>query len=470
MRMSSASAWVSCVWLVCLACSPGSAEGGEGGGEGGEAELESESSASTEPGSETQSTSESESQTTDETDSESQTTDEGESQTTDESESQTTDESDSQDSDPVKWDIGAPDIPPDCAGSGGDEIQSLIWIANSTQGSVSKIDTQEMVELGRYWVRADQDGNPSRTSVNTEGDMAVAARGGGVTKIYADADDCVESNGTPGIQTSSGANDILAWDQEECRAWHTPMPYTNMRAIAWTTGAYDAESCSWEGAKVWATGNTEAEGSVEVVRLDGDTGELEATIAIPEAPLPIGHGGYGAAVDEQGNLWVAQVYANLLIRVDYETLEYQTWDEPIHTYGMTYYEGNVYLCNRHVSRFDPDTEQFETALIEDWQGFFGHAGGCMVDGEGILWKTIDSRLYGVDTDTLEIVDTIQMPEGMQWGVAVDFDGYVWTIPRNGSTAYRVDPADHTIESIGGLVGAYTYSDMTGFVLNGVAAG
>ena len=129
----------------------------------------------------------------------------------------------------------------------------------------------------------------------------------------------------------------------------------------------------------------------------------------------------------------------------------------------------IYLPD-HISRFDPVSEQFETVLLEDWQGFYGHAGSCMVDGDGILWKTIDDMLYGVDTTDLSVVDMIQMPEGMQWGVAIDFYGYVWTIPRNGTTAYRVDPTDHTIESIGGLVGAYTYSDMTGFMLNGVAAG
>lgn len=386
-----------------------------------------------------------------------------------ESESESESESSASDEGGIKWDTLAPDLEPDCEAGSGD-AESFIWIANSSQGSVSKIDTQAMVELGRYQARPDGGGSPSRTSVNTEGDMVVAARDGGVTKIWADEADCVESNGQPGIQTSVGNGQILAWDDEECRAWHTPLPYTNMRAIAWTTGEWDPETCTWNDAKIWATGNTASEGSVEVIRLDGETGELEATVAIPEAPLPIGHGGYGAAVDEDNNLWVAQVYANLLIKVDFETLEYETWNEPIHTYGMTYYEGNVYLCNRHVSRFDPQTEQFETALIEDWQGFYGHAGGCMVDGDGILWKTIDDTLYGVDTADLSIVDQIAMPEGMQWGVAVDFYGYVWTIPRNGTTAYRVDPDDHSIESIGGLVGAYTYSDMTGFVLQGVAAG
>ncbi len=38
----------------------------------------------------------------------------------------------------------------------------------------------------------------------------------------------------------------------------------------------------------------------------------------------------------------------------------------------------------------------------------------------------------------------------------------------GSQAYRLDPVDGSFETIGGLVGAYTYSDMTGFALRSVS--
>ena len=94
----------------------------------------------------------------------------------------------------------------------------------------------------------------------------------------------------------------------------------------------------------------------------------------------------------------------------------------------------------------------------------------MVDEEGTMWKSMNDRLLAVDTTTFQVTDTVQMPEGMLWGVAIDYDGYVWAIPRNGTKAYRVDPDTHDIQSVGGLVGAYTYSDMTGFLLNAVAAG
>ena len=52
------------------------------------------------------------------------------------------------------------------------------------------------------------------------------------------------------------------------------------------------------------------------------------------------------------------------------------------------------------------------------------------------------------------------------GISVDFNGYVWAVTQ-GTEAYRLDPADGSFEVVKGLVGAYTYSDMTGFALSAV---
>jgi hypothetical protein len=95
-------------------------------------------------------------------------------------------------------------------------------------------------------------------------------------------------------------------------------------------------------------------------------------------------------------------------------------------------------------------------------------GGCMGDGEGILYRGGYAQIHGIDTNTLEVVRTLdvgQPGDDYIWGVAVDFDGYVWGVPRNGSKAYRVDPDTNTITFlIDDFVQAYTYSDMTGFAL------
>jgi hypothetical protein len=128
---------------------------------------------------------------------------------------------------------------------------------------------------------ADAAGNPSRTSVDLSGDVAVANRNGGVTKVYALSERCAESNGTPGIQTAEGP-EFLPWGEEECVAWYTPMNYVSQRPVAWTRGTFDARTCSFHGQKLWTAGMN-IPGTIDIIRLDGDTGAIEALITIPDA-------------------------------------------------------------------------------------------------------------------------------------------------------------------------------------------
>jgi hypothetical protein len=90
---------------------------------------------------------------------------------------------------------------------------------------------------GRYIVRPDSaSGSPSRTSVNLTGDVVTANRSGGVDQgLRARVESCVESNGMPGIQTSTDAN-FLPWGVEECVAWHTPMNYVSQRPVGVDAG------------------------------------------------------------------------------------------------------------------------------------------------------------------------------------------------------------------------------------------
>ena len=128
------------------------------------------------------------------------------------------DDDDGDDDDEPHFDIGEPDTgdgdPP-----GDEELEfSYIWIANTGEGTVSKIDTQTLEEVGRFQTRPDTFGSPSRTSVSRAGNVAVANRHGGVVKIYADHADCADTNGQAGIQTSTDATP-LPWGQDECIAW-----------------------------------------------------------------------------------------------------------------------------------------------------------------------------------------------------------------------------------------------------------
>ena len=346
---------------------------------------------------------------------------------------------------------------------------SYIWIANSTQGTVSKINTRTLVEEGRYLTR-DTLGSPSRTSVSVDGRaVAVANRFGGVVKIWANAEDCAGNN------TSSGAADIKPWGTDDCVAWYTPFATaTSQRPVAWTTGTLDETNCEWNEQKVWTAeggGGTVNSGmcSDDVVRvhlLDGETGVVEQSIELNYPCTTFGF--YGGAVDSNNDLWLTRLFENSpgAIRVDFETMEH---DEapPFYGYGITVdHEGKIWGATGVPGKWDPATSMWTTIA-----GSINNYGvGLAEDPTGRMWVGIVGGIQAIDVATMALGPTVMFPgEASQCkGISVDLDGFIWAVPDSQDRAYKVDPEALTYDMIGGLVGAYTYSDMTGGAINSVA--
>mgnify|MGYP000331863209 CR=1 FL=1 len=372
----------------------------------------------------------------------------------------------------LKFDLGGqPDVGNhSCDGMGmgmGDPEFSYIWIANTVQGTITKLDTQTMTELGRYQTRPDTNGSPSRTSVNLSGDVAVANRNGGVTKVYARTSDCQDQNGTPGVQTSTGKLDILAWGQEECVAWHTPFAYTTQRPVAWTAGTFNKATCEWEGQKLWTAGAfSDQSMGIDAVLLNGDTGAIEATIPVPVAVN--GFGAYGGAVDADGDFWF-MTYVNSfpLVEVDLETLTYQIYDPPpeVHPYGITIDHNNRVWFGADIggtARFDPATDEWNVLQGLTGLGIQEHPDGYMWMG---TWPT--TGIQAIDVETMALGPFIPLASPSQTkGVSIDFYGYVWLVDMTQS-AWRIDPDTLLYDVYTGLDMPYTYSDMTGWGLTNV---
>jgi hypothetical protein len=375
--------------------------------------------------------------------------------------------------DAPKFDVGgASDFPPEgCGdGKGGGLDFSYIWIADSTQNAVSKIHTETMIEEGRYLVHPGA-GNPSRTSVSLSGDVAIANRAGGLTKVFANVGDCVESNGMPGIQTSSGGADVLAWGVEECIAWHVPMAYSTQRPVAWSPGDFNPATCTYSNEKAWTTGaQNNVSGSVVTVVVDGDTGVIEQEIPMPEIQIGF-YGAYGGAFDPDGDYWFVDAgndgATQELVRVNHVTYTYEIWmTPPISPYGFTVDTlGRPWIAgfSGGVSRFDPSTELFDTNMAITGLGI-------QEDADGVMWMAHYpwdwEGVYGIDRDTMAVVDMIPLPSNLAKGVSIDFEGYVWVVDQ-GTSAFRIDPATGSFDTFVGLTGPYTYSDMTGWGLKNV---
>jgi hypothetical protein len=364
--------------------------------------------------------------------------------------------------------LAIPDTALGCGGPGEDFEFSFLWAANSNEGTITKLDTKTVTEVGRFIVRPDSSGSPSRTSVSLSGHVAVANRNGGVTKIYADAQFCQESNGQPGIQTSTDIQ-ALAWGQEECVAWYRPMAYQSQRPVAWGPGQFNQGSCQWTDEELWTSGSNQGL-SLDIYVLDGDDGSTKEMIEVPLGGNGLTndfngmyYGIYGGAVDGNGDFWGTQLGSNAkLIRVNRDDMTWQTWQPPDNAwwYGMTVdNDGMVWMCSDTVGRFDPETETWATAWV-------GGSAGCMADAteNGLLWMADGLGIVGVNRDTLQVEQ--QWPSNGSYGISIDFEGYVWAVAY-GNNANKVDPATGQVWTYGGLAGAYTYSDMTGYALSHV---
>ena len=352
---------------------------------------------------------------------------------------------------------------------GGETMYSYIWIANSPEGTVSKINTKTTIEEARYTIGPGGN-DPSRTSVNLFGDAVVVDRaGGGIVKIGVKEDHCVDSNGTPGIQTSTGPGNVLPWGQDDCVLWRTELASlayeTGARPVAWEGGLVDG--CAAPNPRVWVGWYDGANGHFR--RLDGSSGAILDSVG----PVPwsgLSYGPYGGASDKDGNFWVVGWQLGPLIKIDADSLVVTNYPIPgtitpqEWTYGMALDKnGDAWIASAYsVYHFRHETE---TWLEIPVPGAFSMR-GLMVDKDGIAWVATNSPagLAAIDTATETVLaPSIAIPGAVvPVGVSIDVDGYVWVVDQAANAAFKIDGDTYQLAGMTtGLNQPYTYSDMTG---------
>ncbi len=378
-------------------------------------------------------------------------------------------------------DTGEPPCEP---GGVGDEF-SYLWIANTDQGSVSKINTNTMLEVARYYTDPVQSGaaSPSRTSVSLDGRFMVVSNRdtGSITKIAANEIDCVDKNNDNVIQTSKDKAQLLPYAQDECILWTTKLTINNHqwgpRATTFGLPDWNIDTCKYENEKVWV-GYMVGQGMAQMARLNSYTGAIEEKVNIPNFPLYGNYSPYGAAVDPDGNIWTSAVTHRAAIRIDVKTLEVKRWDSPdadAH-YGITIdAEGRVWFANYGghgghggVSFFDPKTEK--------WKVIPGSTGNLWrsvaADDKGRIWVSNNGGPFGcgllqIDGDDETITNFHTFTQcGTPVGVGLDGKGKVWMIDYNGWT-WQMDPITFEKKQLPVANVHYTYSDFTGSGLSGI---
>jgi streptogramin lyase len=370
---------------------------------------------------------------------------------------------------------------------------TFLYVANSDEGTVSKIDTTTGREVARYLsalCRSDPrnrgsascSGNaPSRTAVDFNGDVWVANRAfgqqGTVTKIA--HRDCPDLNQNGRIDTSSDVDGdgriSLANPQEylgeddECILFTVNVGGIDAipRAIA-----LDAGDIEFGGpGRAWVGTYNE----LRFYRLDPGDGHVQVQVDIGLHP-------YGAAIDSRGQLWATDVNTGTITSIDTGTLavgpviKLTDWSG---SYGIAV-DGRdrVWVggyAQEGAARYNPADG---STLVVSTPGL-GVGRGIAADAAGYIWLAhswltdgtrigrltrfraddgSELRVYDFPADALETI-----------GVGIDFDGRAWGVNRQTDNTCRVEPQSGQVECFPTGHGTYTYSDFTGFALRNFTA-
>lgn len=380
-----------------------------------------------------------------------------------------------------------------------------IWIANTNLNTVAKINVDTFVEEGRYRVNTGtgSDGvDPSRSSVNLEGDVFVGSRTGyGLTRISSLGAACPDTNGDGVITTSTDATP-LPYGQDDCVLWFTKLtPTGKVRGVA----AQDVLAQTIvmpqpsgppkvmeteEEHYVWVGSNNDGNPS-NLWKLDAKTGAILITMV---APVPI----YGLAMNGNGILYMTNGYfGDQIAWVDTAQCRDQATCDALvpltcsvtctttscpatcdgagigilnlaggladaKAYGITVdCKQRVWLggiTGSNVRRYDP-SQPANMRLVEAAGTTGVH--GIGADRKGFVWGATGSSVIRIDAEAL----TSTTIAGASKGIGIDTNGRVWSIPQ-GPTATVIEPGPGLMDAtmfttVGNLGVPYTYSDMTG---------
>jgi streptogramin lyase len=388
-----------------------------------------------------------------------------------------------------------------------------MWIANTGENTVSKIDIETGHEVARYASVMALEGLPegpipyptgnpnpdtaqgclncpSRTAIDFNGDAFVANRAfyaqASVTKFANDLTRCVDRDLSGSIDTSTDANgdgvidvndpnEFLGRD-DECLLWTVPVGHEGAvaRSIAIDAGSLP-DGGSW--GNVWVGLYEEA----RAVMLNGDTGAEITSVALTDGTRTVHP--YGAALDGLGYVWFTGLEDGLLARVDTlggvlaEIVDKAAGTGCSSAYGIAVdVKNRVWLggwtCNT-ADRYDPADGTWATIDFAA-AGRGPSTRGIAPDLAGNVWVAhTNGWVSRFGADDLQERDAYSIPHHLGGaelvnttiGVGIDRNGAAWVVSQNQGytigTATRI-VIDGAIESFPVGLFPYTYSDFTGF--------
>ncbi len=341
----------------------------------------------------------------------------------------------------------------------------FIWVPLSIEGYVSKLDTVNGKEMARYRTGPAY-GNPSRTTVDLDGDVWVTNRANNtVTKIgLFENGRCIDRNNDGIITTSMGGGDVKDWTgewgagvagaQDECILLHVALKYPG------ATSPVDARMVVVDADNNVYTGGLTAPGVFKIRGTDG--------AVLYGKDTKQGH--YGGVMDRDGYIWSMHVGSGNVEKIssDLQTSTLFPIGHP--GYGVALdLNGRVWTSSwtPTFSRMDPDGTHLQ--VFQQGEGKCC-AQGITTNGNGDVFiaGSLSSNHIGHYDNDGNFIKNYIVGDGPT-GVAIDAAGKVWSPSYNAMQINRINLDDDTIDvfPLGGH--SYTYSDTTGYVVRNITS-
>jgi outer membrane protein assembly factor BamB len=306
------------------------------------------------------------------------------------------------------------------------KLNRFLWVADTDLPGVVKIDLSTMTIAGRYRTGGS---STSRTTVNALGEAFIGSRKdgdgkAGVTKILPHGTSCPDRNGDGVVTTSTGADSVLPWGQDECVEWHveTEGDIRGLAAQDIAGPSFEKVCEGFQGTKefnpkevtskdkhyVWVGGT-----HGKVYKLDAKTGKILLNLT---APVKV----YGMALSPDGKLWLGAGAGGLGF-VDTTKCTDQASCEA------------APACTQTCSATDCKST-CDAAVKASYSGMPGGY-GITVDGKGRVWRSGYPEAATMRFDFSAPVNqrlAMSQTKAYGGGIAADASGWIWAADLKGN--------------------------------------
>lgn len=385
----------------------------------------------------------------------------------------------------------------------------FLWVANHSNNTVSRVNTETGREEGRYWVGQ----NPSRTAVDLDGNVWIGGRNDGrLTKVLWDVSQCPDRNGDGVVRTANAENMGPLNSQanpyaDECVVY-SEIPTPEQPSIRGIAAGPDGRV--WFGFTAGGVQSIHPESfelgphvppqNVPVFRRNDEGTYLPVVDTQGERLTAHGGGVYGLVVDREGFLYSSSMRRNTLTRFNifsgrwdavYENTGCQNYGISIDGrdrvwLGCTGGSGGVLMFDpsrQRTHRFGIPTDIAAESAVNIPVAYgpdHGHSNQFGVTGLGVepatgnvwasFWRlgftgrlSLDEGNLSESTWTLiEVAPSTDLR-----GVGFDHEGFAWTHGVSRDLVWKINPRTNRLAEgyeAGRPVGEgghYTYSDFTG---------